>query len=812
MNNGTNQAVSGLLDGNGDVIPLEGVEVAGDIVGRGAKVRICQRFRNAGEEPIEAVYKFPLPESAALCGFRAIVDGRVIEAVIEEREKAFDIYDRALSEGDGAQLLDEERPNIFTLSVGNIKPGGVVVMEINYVMLLETHGPEVRFFLPMAVSPRYVPDREPDQDGIPVAELVNPPFALDVPYGMKLDLTIHDRAGIASAGSASHPITTEYRDDKAIISFASETVPMDRDFILTIVHKEPFASRGFVCDVGDARYVQVDFTPEEGDVGDNGCDAGAGKDDAAGRGEMVFVLDCSGSMEGSSMDEAKKALEIMIRALIPGTLFNIYRFGSHFKHLFRRSEVCKEKEIQKALRYLSTCEADLGGTEILAPLMDIYARKLTNARRRDIVLITDGQIGNENEIMELVRKHAAETAVHVAGIGHGPNEFFIRGLARSSGGAAEMIAPGERIEPKILRMFGKIVSGGIRGVTVDWGMDVEQAPLDVVAFVGQTATVFARIPSEKAVNDALRITGETRSGSMAWDIALAPVGGEIPIPLLWARERIREIEEGGGAPAGSRQGERRQAKTRRELLEISRKYGVLCGLTSYVGVEKRSESDRTTSGIVLRKVPVMLTWGWGESSRFPARGRGARRASFSGPCFMRADVAAEHSYSKNQIIDPFESSASFDGIMDRFESANRNQSHVACSVSASFFRRADHAAASAERRDLLLEILACQKTAGGFAPDAFLLREAGLPNVPDTLEISGMEDGADRITLWNTAAILLFLEIRFAKRRDEWEGVVRKSRVWLVKMIAEHRPAIEGQPMEAWLRKHLEKTLGVPAR
>jgi Ca-activated chloride channel family protein len=130
------QAGAGLFQIDGGAIPLEGVEVQGDIIGRGAKVTLRQRFRNVEDNPIEVVYKFPLPEGAAICGFKAIVDDRVIEGQIEERDKAFELYDKALSDGHGAQLLDEERPNIFTLSVGNVKPQSTVVIEISYVILM----------------------------------------------------------------------------------------------------------------------------------------------------------------------------------------------------------------------------------------------------------------------------------------------------------------------------------------------------------------------------------------------------------------------------------------------------------------------------------------------------------------------------------------------------------------------------------------------------------------------------------------------------------------------------------------------------
>ncbi|MCX7634784.1 MAG: VIT and VWA domain-containing protein, partial [Syntrophales bacterium] len=301
MNNGGLYKRTGLFHNNGGLIPLEGVEAHGDIAGRAAKVQLRQRFHNREGIPIEAVYKFPLPVNAALCGFRAFVDDREIVGKIEEREKAFEIYDKALSEGHGAQLLDEERANIFTLSVGNIKPKGVVVIEIQYVMLIDTEGAEVRFNLPTTISPRYIPVHQKDQDGIPVEHIVNPPFAPFVPYGLKLHINIHNIKEIKAIGSPSHSITTEWTADKAAVSFTSETTAMDRDFILSIVYKQAFVTRGMVFANEDANYVQIDFMPEEQHDGSDG-------ELSAGKREIVFVLDCSGSMSGSSIAQARNCL------------------------------------------------------------------------------------------------------------------------------------------------------------------------------------------------------------------------------------------------------------------------------------------------------------------------------------------------------------------------------------------------------------------------------------------------------------------------------------------------------------------------
>jgi Ca-activated chloride channel family protein len=160
-------------------------------------------------------------------------------------------------------------------------------------------------------------------------------------------------------------------------------------------------------------------------------------------------------MGGSSIREAKQALSILLKALEPGTFFNIYRFGSTFEHLFDKSVIYDSKQLEAALKYLSSIDADLGGTEILAPLQAIQ-KGLSGETLTNVVLLTDGEVGNEEQVIDLVRGKANHMRMFTVGIGHGPNEYFIKQLARTSGGAAEMISPNERIEPKVLRLFSKI--------------------------------------------------------------------------------------------------------------------------------------------------------------------------------------------------------------------------------------------------------------------------------------------------------------------------------------------------------------------
>jgi Ca-activated chloride channel family protein len=188
----------GLITKEDIQIPLVGVDVYADIIGRGARVKISQKFINKEEKSLEVIYKFPLPENSAVSKFRAKVGDKIIEGEIEEKNKAFEMYGDALIEDNGAYLLEEERPNIFTLSIGNLNPDTFAILEIEYICLLETDNNEVKFFLPTTISPRYIPDDMYEVDGIPEDEKINPPIAFDVPYGMKISINIYDKENISA--------------------------------------------------------------------------------------------------------------------------------------------------------------------------------------------------------------------------------------------------------------------------------------------------------------------------------------------------------------------------------------------------------------------------------------------------------------------------------------------------------------------------------------------------------------------------------------------------------------------------------------
>ena len=313
---------SGLFTAAAAQVALAGVSVEAEISSFCARVAVSQRYVNHEAQPIEAVYVFPLEEGAAVCGFEAIVDGTLVVGEVKEREKAFRDYDDAIERGHGAFLLDEERPDVFQASVGNLPPGKEVLLKITYVTELTVGGNGLRFSIPTTVSPRYAPAEDQRGVGRPDSETLNPPVAWDVPYGLNLSVRLAMGGAITRIESPSHPVSVAMNGHTSTVTLSQRDAALDRDFVLSVECEGLDTPQAWIeRDDNGGQAVAVAFVPRLGDAM-TPCD-------------VTFLVDRSGSMEGTSTDEVRNALQLCLRSMIPGCTFNIVGFGSRTNHCFR---------------------------------------------------------------------------------------------------------------------------------------------------------------------------------------------------------------------------------------------------------------------------------------------------------------------------------------------------------------------------------------------------------------------------------------------------------------------------------------------
>jgi Ca-activated chloride channel family protein len=782
-------------------IPLVGVSVEGTITGLCARVSVAHRYRNAEATPIEAVYLFPLDEGAAVCGFEAVIDDVVVVGRVEERDRAFERYDEAIEQGHGAFLLDEERPDVFRASIGNLAPGKEVLVRLTYVTELPVADGQLRFTLPTTIAPKYAPAEDLRGVGRPEAEAVNPPVAWQVPYGLHLRLRVQMPGGLTGLSSPSHPIAIALEDGHAIVTLAAQEVSLDRDFVLAV---DASALKTPHVWVDEGAAVAVGFVP---DLPDTPVAA-----------EVVFVVDRSGSMHGASIAEVRNALQLCLRAMTSGCCFNIIGFGSTYAPLFPESRVYDESSLAIATRYVEQLQADLGGTEILPSLEFVLGQPSRSGLPRQVVVLTDGEVTNTDAVLALVKSHRTRARVFAFGIGAAASQHLVKGMARVGGGTAEFIHPGERIEAKVVRQVSRILSPAVTDVRLEWiGGDVATAPADLPPiFRHQQLLAYGLVTD--AMPRAVRLSARGPAGPLSWEVPIVGLGqpdatvpvsgatvaaddhgpfGERPLPspggaiaTLAARARIRELEEGEEwlTSRGSLQHHRRPAAVRQQIIDLSVRYGLLSRETSFVAIEHRAVPVQ--GDMQLRRVPVALASGWAgvrpaspflAASSMPGRAGLARRHDVGLPMTLGAPAAIEW----GDVID--ESPLYETGDVPAFRVSVRaaaqsrtpasTRAFEALSGLASWLPRRTQSPARPAGLDALVKL---QRAAGAWDLDAALAEVLGrdLEDVRRAMPAAtAPSDVAARA--WATALALAWLERHASAQQEEWRTLAIKAHVWL---------------------------------
>jgi Ca-activated chloride channel family protein len=596
----------GLVGSAGEQVALEGVALEGRVVGGLAEVTIVQRYRNGEGKAIEAIYTFPAPTDASVTGFSMEVAGKLLEGKVLEREEAFARYDDALVAGHGAALLDQERGNIFTASVGNLLPGEETIIRVTYVQKLAAEEGAFRLKIPTLVAPRYIPGGAPlaaatghgtanPNVRVADADRISPPIGTP---GYALSLALRWQGNL-TVTSPSHALTTRKfagRGASGIeVTFAAGEVPLDRDVVLL---GEPIDGAELdtfdsvaIEQVGDEAFVAISLIPELG-----------GR--AAHATNVVFLLDRSGSMGGDAMTEARRALKLCLRHLRGEDRFAILAFDDRVDAFSKEMENFSQHSLTRADHFLAGVDAR-GGTELLEPLEQ--AVRLAG-RGGHVVVLTDGQVGNEDEIARRVLPAAAkdDVSIHAFAIGLNVSDELLSRLARKTGGALCQIFPGERIDDKVVAVFARATAPRVHDVAVTFeGVEVEDvAPATLPSYVdGEAFSLLGRLPKGGGKSGAMIVRGRLGNRSYTKRIAIdfdgttASERAETPIATFWAKERIRDLEE------QALEGRRADAMKKR-IIELATKYRLSSKYTSFVVVEVRDRDRRVTEAAATRAVPV----------------------------------------------------------------------------------------------------------------------------------------------------------------------------------------------------------------
>jgi Ca-activated chloride channel homolog len=632
-------------------LPLKAMDVRAKIAGLIATTELRQTFVNNLGEALEATYIFPLPDRAAVTRFVMEVAGRVVEGVIKERGQARQDYDRAIAQGQRAAITEEERSGVFTMRVGNIMPGEAATVTLTMTGPLPYDEGEATYRFPLVVAPRYIPGKalggddvgdgiENDTDAVPDASRISPPVLLPgYPHPVKLGLEVEITKGTIPAGdlrSSLHAVV-EGRDHSGRTDRV-RLVPgerLNRDFVLRFRYGT------------DAIGTSLELSPDAPGSKEGTFSLTVVPPIALSRStkprEVIFILDRSGSMEGWKMVAARRAVARMVDSLSEKDSFNVYAFDDNIETptgfpttaLFAASN----KNRYQAIEFLAKVDAR-GGTEMRQPL-ETAADSLAGGyadKERAMVLVTDGQVGNEDQILRALGSRLKNVKVYTVGIDRAVNEAFLKRLAGFGGGLYELVESEERLDEIMDRMHRRIGTPVVtetslfpKGLEVQAGSVVPRRLPDLYA--GAPITITGRYRGKP--EGSLEVRGKDTGGN-SWSSAIQ--GREVDNPAItsvWARGQVRELEDrfvisGGGAAQ------------EKEIVAISIRFSVLCRFTAFVAIDK----ERVNEGGNLHKVvqPVEAPDGW-DMMKDMAKGGGAIAAA--APMKMKKSAGSAGGMARN---------------------------------------------------------------------------------------------------------------------------------------------------------------------
>ena len=581
LDTGTRGDLGGLIAlvaGRETAFPLQRVSVRAQIAGAVARTEIEMVFRNALTAPMEAVHIFPLPPGAVVTEVQLWCGELVVQAECREREEAERTFAEARNRGHRAALLTAERADVHTLRVTLLPPGEAVRVRIVLMEVLKAEDGCFQWRFPTVVAPRFMPGRATgrsgpgvadDTDRVPDASRISPPLRLQ--DGTPLDLEVAFLGAPARLSSSLHALRLELEGGVRVAPNGTQTC--DRDFVLAFCWAGAEGGHRAWTD-GETTLMLVD--PPAAATGAMPRDA-------------VFLIDISGSMQGQKLQAAKRALRTALRGLVPGDRMRLIAFDDHVVPHTDTFTPFDDATLLAAEAFVDRLRTR-GGTEMLAPIRDALAGERPDGRLRTVLLITDGEAGNENELAAAVAHRREGARFFTLGIDTAVNAALLEQLARVGGGACTLCTPADDIEAVVAGIearFGSPVADDVR-------VEGECArPEGRTLFAGQPLALLLRgAPAEVVA------TGRTAQGPARW--AAAPQRTSFSLGAPWAKERIqwledrltlRPFEEEAIVP---------------EIRRIALAAGVASRFTAFVAVERTRQIDGTVQEVVQPvELPVM---------------------------------------------------------------------------------------------------------------------------------------------------------------------------------------------------------------
>ncbi|XP_029923270.1 von Willebrand factor A domain-containing protein 5A-like isoform X3 [Myripristis murdjan] len=605
----------GLLTDKKEPVPLKGIEVEVEVRDHVATVVSTLHYENKEDKPLEAVFVFPMPADAAVCHFSAKIGQTQVVAEVQEKQKAREEYDDALSSGQQAFLLEEseQSPDIFSLSVGSLPPEESASIRLEYVTELAVQADDgLRFCLPAVLNPRYQP--QGSEGGS--TQVTSVPASL-VPYSLSFSARVSSPRPVCKVESNCSLDPLQYlntEQTQASVQLAAGH-KFDRDVELLIYYKDAHQPAA-VVEAGQASakpgslmgdpVVMLSLYPEFPQ---------AVMSKMTSCGEFVFLLDRSGSMDcpmdsshqgQTRISSARDTLLLLLKSLPMDCYFNIYSFGSRYDSIFPKSVEYSQKSMEDALKMVEKMKADMGGTEILQPLKQIFSQPCIPSQPRQLFIFTDGEVGDTKEVINLVKKNAASHRCFSFGIGEGASSALITGVAKEGGGHAQFITGTDRMQPKVMQSLRFALQPAVVDISVTWDLPkgVSVTPLSSsikTLFQGQRSLLYAQLTGESSgasdgcVTVKYRLADHPSQNQLHFSLKPTEDTG-LTIHRLGARTLIRSLETEDGEPSGG---------VKEKVVELSVQSGVSSAFTAFIAVNK-GDGKAIQGPLVRRNVPTPM--------------------------------------------------------------------------------------------------------------------------------------------------------------------------------------------------------------
>ena len=597
-----------------------------DITGSIARARVKQKFKNTSELWVEGIYVFPLPEKAAVDQFKLIIGDRIIEGQIKQRITAKKIYNKAKAAGKKTSLIEQQRPNVFTTSLANIAPGEEITVEFEYQQVLEYRDNSYRLRYPMVVGPRYHPaDTSADNPLNHVSDNTSVQTKTDAVKNTHNPTRIHIMldAGVtlSELKSSYHKIQfNQTSETRYSVSTIGENIIANRDFELVWkpeLQNKPQLSV-FNETINNTSYTMVTLLPPDLSYLQQKVQAR----------DVIFVLDISGSMSGTSIEQAKASLITALDGLTSIDRFNIIWFNNETDSLFPKVVGASTQYKEHAKRMVEQLHAD-GGTEMVPALKLALSNQEMFSRFRQVIFLTDGNISNESELFTIIDKQLGNSRLFTIGIGSAPNSYFMRKAADKGRGTFTHIGDINEVQEKTITLLKKLETPALINIEVT----VAQNEDDSNAAIQNNTELFPEIIPDLYAGEPLTlllksdelpktITLKGDYGNTEWQTSETLVNtSQSGIRIAWAREKIASLMN-----------QRHESLTKVNVNDLTPKdiekkitstalqHHLVSRFTSLVAVDVTpiDENNLNESGMHYREnMKNNLPHGWKSSSRSP---------------------------------------------------------------------------------------------------------------------------------------------------------------------------------------------------